>query len=229
MQQNIYNLKLPKEFIRQYGNTTDKTIPVLSYLYFHMTPEKYIYTSIDCICLELNLSIKSHGTRRSQNVIKDVLKQLIDDNVISLIIMDDYTDLDEVNNNQLIKLSFNINSPLINPSSNYVYIDITEYQSIVINNKYACKSFNVFFQIKSHICMDDNCLHMCYPSIKTLCGLCGCSDNTLSSIIKILYENKLIYLYKLNDQEKIAINRKIEYIFALEKYNKKQILNEFVA
>lgn len=229
MQKNIYNLKLPKEFIKQHGNTTDKIIPVLSYLYFHMTPERYIYTSIDCICSELNLSTKSHGTRRSQNVIKDILKQLINDNVISLITMDGYTDFNEVNNNQLIKLFFNINSSLINPSSNYVHIDITEYQAIATNNKYICKSFNVFCQIKSHVCMDDDCLHICYPSIKTLCGLCGCSDNTLSSMIKILYENKLIYLYKLNDQEKITINRHIEYIFALEKYNKKQILNEFVA
>lgn len=229
MQYNVYNLKIPKELIKQYGSITDKTLPVLSYLYFHMTPEKYIYTSIDCLCAELNLSTKSHGKRRSQNVIKEILQDLINNNVISLIIMDDYTNLDEINNNQLFKLSFNIKSTWVNPESGYLYIDITEYQAIFNNNKHACKSFNVFCNIKSYICMDDDCLHICYPSISTLCKLCKCSDNTLSLMIKILYQNKLIYLYRFNNEEKIAINKNIEYVFALEKYSKDQIYHEFIA
>ena len=229
MQYNMYNIKLPKSLIKQYGNTKDKTLPVLSYLYFHMTSEKYVYISIDCLCTELNLSTKSHGTRRSQNVVKDILKDLIENNVISLIVMDGYTTIDDISNNQLFKLLFNIDSPWINITSNYVYIDITEYQAIIHNNKQACKTFNVFCQIKSHICMGDDCIHICYPSIKTLCKLCSCSDNTLSSLIKILYQNKLIYLYRFNDEEKNKINQNIEYVFALKQYDKKQILNEFIA
>jgi hypothetical protein len=229
MQHNFYNLKIPKHLIRQYGHTTEKILPLLAYLYFHVTSEQYIYTSIDCICAELNLSTKSHGTRRSQNVVKDILKDLIKNNVISLIAMNGYTTIDDISNNQLFKLSFNIESSWVNVTSNYVYIDITEYQAIIRNNKHACKTFNVFCHIKSYICMDDNCIHICYPSIKTLCKLCGCSDNTLSSMIKILYDNKLIYLYKFNKQERVSINRNIEYVFALEQYERSQILNEFVA
>ena len=228
MQENIYNLKIPKELIKQYGNTKNKMLPVLSYLYFHMTTEKYIYISIDCLCSELHLSTKSHGERRSQNIIKEILKQLIDKNIISLIVMDGYTNLDHINNSQLFKLSFNTESDWINPISNYVYIDITEYQAIIQNNKHACKAFNVFCRIKSYICMDEDCLHTCYPSVKTLCNLCGCSDNTLSSMIKVLYQNKLIYLYKFTDQEKIQINRNIEYVFSLKKYDREQVFNEFL-
>lgn len=230
MQYNYnYHLKLPKELIKQYGNTKDKTLPVLAYLYFHMTLEKNIYTSIDCLCSELYLSTKSHGKRRSQNVIKDILKQLIEKKVISLIIMNGYDSLDDLSNNQLFKLAFNIESEWVNVQSNYVYIDITEYQAIIQNNKHACKAFNVFCHIKSYMCMDDGCLHICYPSLKTLCNICKCSDNTLSSMIKILYQNKLIYLYKFNDQEKVVINRNIEYVFALDNYNRDQIYHEFVA
>jgi hypothetical protein len=192
-----------------------------------MTPEKYIYTSIDCLCAELNLSTKSHGRRRSQNVIKEILQDLINNNVISLVIMDGYTSLDEINNNQLFKLLFNIESPWVSPEYGYLYIDITEYQAIFCNNKHACKTFNVFCHIKSYICMDDDCLHISYPSISTLCKSCKCSDNTLSSMIKILYQNKLIYLYRFNDEEKMTINKNIEYVFALEKYSKDQIYNEF--
>ena len=228
MQHINYNIKLPKELIKQYGSTTDKTIPVLSYLYFHATPEKYVYTSIDCICAELNLSTKSHGARRSQNIVKEILKCLIDHNVISLMVIDECVNIDSLNNGQLFKLLLNTSSDWINPESNYVYIDITEYQAIVNNNKYACKAFNVYCSIKSYICMDDDCLHICYPSLKTLCNICGCSDNTLSSMIKILYDNKLLFLYKFNEHEKIKINRNIEYVFALANYSRKQILNEFI-
>ena len=77
--------------------------------------------------------------------------------------------------------------------------------------------------------MDDNCLHTCYPSLKTLCKICGCSDNTLSAMIKILYQNKLIYLYRLSDQERIMYNCNTEYVFALEQYSREQIINEFAA
>ena len=48
-------------------------------------------------------------------------------------------------------------------------------------------------------------------------------------MIKILYQNKLIYLYRFNNEEKIAINKNIEYVFALEKYSKDQIYHEFIA
>jgi hypothetical protein len=229
MQSNFYHLKIPKEIIKQYGNTKSKTLLVLAYLYFHATPEKYIYTSIDCLCLELNLSTKSHGERRSQNIIKDILSQLIENNVISLIDMDGYTSIDDLKNNQLFKLSLNTESPWINSESNYVYIDITEYQAMISQNKHACKTFNIFCQIKSYMCMDNNCLHICYPSLKTLCKICGCSDNTLSATIKILYQNKLIYLYRFNDQERIKLNCSIEYVFALEQYNREQIIKEFAA
>ena len=227
MQYNVYNLKISKELIRKYGNTKEKTLPVLAYLYFHTTSEKYIYTSVDCICSELNLSTKSHGERRSQNVIKDILNTFIDNEIVSLIVMDGYTDINSLSNNQLFKLSFNMESCWTNAQTNYVYIDILEYQAIM-RNKHSCKAFNVFCHIKSYICMDDDCIHICYPSIKTLCKLCGCSDNTLSSMIKVLYDNKLIYIYKFNEQERIMINRNIEYVFALEQYERRQILNEFV-
>ena len=77
--------------------------------------------------------------------------------------------------------------------------------------------------------MDDNCVHMCYPSMQTLCKLCTCSDNTLISILRTLCENKLLYIYQLNDQEQIKIKSNIKYIFALERYSKQDILNEFAA
>lgn len=229
MQHIHYNIKISKELIKQCGNTSDKTIPVLSYLYFHTTPEKYIYTSIDCICEELHLSTKSHGTRRSQNIIREILKHLIDNNIISLIVMNGYTNIDDIKNGQLFKLLINTSANWINANSNYVYIDITEYQSILKCQKDICKVFNVYCNIKSHICMDDDCIHMCYPSMQTLCKLCACSDNTLINMLKALCENKLLYIYKLNNQEQVLINRDIKYIFALERYSKQDILNEFAA
>lgn len=223
-------IKIPKEFVKINMNTKNKKCLLISYLFFHTTYDKDVYTTIDCICSELKLSTKSHGVRRSQNVIKDLLVELIRDNIIQFIPTSYCENLDQIANNQLFKIKINYESQFFNMNSNYIRIEKYEYDMIMsINSQQLNKIFNIFYQIKSHVCMDDDCLHMCYPSIKTLCGLCGCSDNTLSSMIKILYENKLIYLYKLNDQEKIAINRNIEYIFALEKYNKKQILNEFVA
>ena len=77
--------------------------------------------------------------------------------------------------------------------------------------------------------MDEGCAHICYASVKTLCNTCGCSNGTFSKIIKLLYEHKLIYLYRFNDQEKVLINRNIEYVFALENYDKEQVLHEFKA
>lgn len=229
MTTNLY-IKIPKDFVRNNMNTKDKKGLLISYLFFHTTYDKEIYTSIDCICSELKLSTKSHGTRRSQNIIKDLLLELIKENVIIFIKTQYCTCLETVANNQLFKIKLNNESSLFNMDSNYVRIEKYEYDAIfAINNQQLNKIFNIYYQIKSHVCMDDDCLHICYPSIKTLCNLCNCSDNTLSSVIKILYDHKLIYLYKFNESEKITINRNIEYVFALERYSKEQVFNEFVA
>ena len=215
--------------VRKYCNTKNKTLSVLIYLYFHMTPEHYVYSSIDNICLELNLSTKSHGARRNQNVIKDILKDLESQNIIRFDDRNFGGNIDELNNNQLFKIEINVQATLLNPSSNYVYVDITEYQAIMKSPKYTYKVFNVFCQIKSHVCMDNNCLHICYPSIKTLCKLCGCSDDTLFSLLKIMYYNQLLYVYRLEQNEIDLIKQNIEYVFALEKYDRDAILNEFIA
>lgn len=229
MQNNIY-IKIPKTFVKTHMNTKDKKCLLITYLFFHTTYDKEVYTSIDCICSELKLSTKSHGARRSQNIIKDLLNELIQEQIIEFISTSYCKDFYSLTNNQLFKIKINHDSVFFNSSSNYVRIEKSEYDALcLIDNCILNKIFNIFYQIKSHICMDDNCLHICYPSFKTLCALCGCSDNTLLSILKILHEKKLIYVYKLNNPDKMLINRNIEYIFALEPYNRKQVLNEFVA
>lgn len=229
MNNELY-IKMPKNFVKSNMNTKYKKGLLISYLYFHTTYDKEIYTSIDCICSELKLSTKSHGARRSQNIIKDIFIELFEEKIIQFIPTQYCKCFNDISNNQLFKIKLNGESIFFNTASNYIRIEKYEYDTIMsINSQQLNKLFNIYYQIKSYICMDDNCLHICYPSIKTLCKLCGCSDNTLSSIIKILYENKLIYLYRFNDEEKVLINRNIEYIFALEKYDKKQIFNEFVA
>jgi hypothetical protein len=48
-------------------------------------------------------------------------------------------------------------------------------------------------------------------------------------ILKILCENKLIYVYKMNEEDQIRINRNIKFVFAIERYSKNAIINEFVA
>lgn len=230
MNQNQVYIKLPKIFIKENMNTKNKKGLLLSYLFFHTTYDQEIYTSMDCICSELYMSTKSHGVRRSQNIIKDYLVELMSEKIINFIPTEYCQDFNSVANNQLFKISLNRDHELFNWSAGYVRIEKYEYDHIMsIKDKQTNKIFNIFYQIKSHICMDEGCLHTCYPSIKTLCKLCECSDNTLSSTIKTLYTHKLIYLYKFNSQEKVSINRNIEYVFALENYSKKQVLNEFVA
>lgn len=223
-------IKLPKEFIKTHMNAKSKKGLLISYLFFHTTYDKEIYTSIDCICSELKMSTKSHGSRRSQNIIKDLLVELMEEKVIQFISTQYCTQFETITNNQLFKMKLNYDAGLFATNSNYVRIEKYEYDTLLsINNSQMNKLFNIYYQIKSYVCMDDDCLHICYPSLKTLCNICGCSDNTLSSMIKMLYDNKLIYLYRFDDMEKITINRNIEYVFALEKYNKDQIIAEFVA
>lgn len=223
-------IKMPKQFIQQNMNTKDKKGLIITYLYFHTTIDNEIYTTIDCICSELNMSTKSHGTRRNQNVVKDILLELINENIISFISTKECPGLNTVANSQLFKIKLNSESDMFTSTSKYVRIEKSEYDKIIsINNNKINKIFNIFYQIKSHICMDNSCLHICYPSIKTLCKNCGCSDNTLAEAFKILNQQNMLYVYTLGDQEKIVINRNIEYIFSLEHYSKESVLNEFVA
>ena len=223
-------IKMPKEFIRTNTNTKDKKCLLISYLFFHTTCDKEIYTSIDCICTELKLSVKSHGVRRSQNIFKDLLQELIDQKIIQFISTQYCNNFESIANDQMFKIKLNTELDFFNTNSNYIRIEKYEYDAIMsINDSKLNKIFNIFYQIKSYVCMDDNCLHMCYPAVKTLCDICKCSYTTLSSIIKILYDHKLIYLYRFNDQEKIIMNRNIDYVFALEEYTKDQVFHEFVA
>ena len=220
---NQFHIKLPKEFIKQHSSVKDKTISVLIYLFFHTTVEKYIYTSIDCICEELNMSTKSHGERRSQNIIKDILKEFENQKIITIQI----DDIEKSNNNQLFKIYFNMESELLNPTSQYVYIDITEYQAIMKCEKYLNKVCNAFCYLKSYICMNNDCLHICYPSLKTICRDCGCSHKTIGQIMKRLHINQLLYVCHLDEEDMLLINKNVEYVFALSKYSKEEIMNEF--
>ncbi len=229
METQLY-IKLPKDFVKFQMNTKNKKCLLITYLFFHTTYDKEIYTSIDCICSELNMSIKSHGTRRSQNIIKDLLIELIEEKIIEFIPTQYCTGIDSAANNQMFKIKFHNDHSLFTSNSHYVRIEKYEYDTLMsIHSQQLNKLFNIYYQIKSYVCMDENCLHVCYPSIKTLCDVCGCSDNTISSMIKLLYDNKLIYLYRINDQEKLIINRNIEYVFSLKQYTKEQVLSEFVA
>lgn len=227
MQNNIY-IKIPKEFVTTNMNTKSKKGLLIAYLFFHTTYDKEIYTSIDCICSELKMSTNSHGARRSQNVIKELLSELITEKIISFIPTKYCGSFVTIANNQLFKIKFNHEAEIFNLESHYVRIEKYEYDAILsINNQQINKIFNIFYQIKSYVCMDEGCLHICYPSIQTLCRLCGCSNSTLSNIIKILYQHKMIYLYRFNNQEKIKINRNIEYVFALDNYSRQEVYSEF--
>lgn len=223
-------IKLPKDFIQNYMNTKNKKGLIIAYLFFHTTIDKEIYTSIDCMCCELQLSTKSHGERRNQNVVKDILLELIYENIVQFIPTEYCMKFGSISNSQLFKLKLNNQAEIFNPASKYVKIEKEEYDNIIkIKNNQLHRIFNIFYQIKSYVCMDNDCLHVCYPSIKKLCKLCGCSDNTLLNAIIMLCDNKLIYIYKLNDEERVIINRNIEYVFALEQYSKDCIMQEFAA
>ena len=230
MNKNQVYIKIPKTFIKESMNNKNKKGLLISYLFFHTTYDQEIYTSIDCICSELYMSTKSHGVRRSQNIIKDYLIELISEQIIRFIPTEYCQDFNVVANNQMFKIYLNRDHEFFNMPSGYVRIEKYEYDCIMsIKDKQTNKLFNTFYQIKAHVCMDEGCLHTCYPSIKTLCKLCECSDNTLSAMIKKLYTHKLIYLYRFNSQEKIEINRNIDYVFALENYSKEQVFKEFAA
>lgn len=223
-------IKLPKEFVQKNMTTRNKKGLVVAYLYFHTTIDQEVYTTIDCICSELQMSTKSHGERRSQNIIHNILSELITEQVINFIPTNDCSNFQTVSNNQLFKIKINYESFMFNSTSKYVRVEKSEYDKLVhIKSTQLHKIFNIFYQIKSYVCMDDNCLHICYPSIKTLCNCCSCSDNTLANTIKTLYEHSMLYIYKIGEQDKIIINRNIEYVFALKRYNKQEIINEFAA
>ena len=70
-------IKIPKMFIKDDLDMSNKKGLIISYFYFHTTIDKEIYTSIDCICSELNMSTKSHGKRRSQNIVGKIGKETI--------------------------------------------------------------------------------------------------------------------------------------------------------
>ena len=218
-----FYIKLPKEFVRQHGSVKDKTISVLIYLFFHTTVEKYIYTSIDCICEELNMSTKSHGERRSQNIVKDILQEFVNQQIITV----QTNNIEQINNNQLFKIYFNMECELLNPESQYVYIDVTEYQAIMKCEKYLNKVCNVFCYLKSYVCMNNDCLHLCYPSLKTVCRDCGCAHKTLGQIMKKLHTNQLFYVYHFDEDDRLSINKNVEFVFALSKYSKEEVMSEF--
>jgi hypothetical protein len=224
---SIY-VKLPKTFIKENANTKNKKMLMITYLYFHTTFDKEIYTSIDCICSELQWSIKSHGERRNQNIVKDILQELIKEQIISFVSMDYCKDFDNISNSQLFKLSINYQSELFNPTSNYVRIEKNEFDKIMnIKHNSIHKIFNIFYRIKSYVCMDDKCLHMCFASLKTLCKECQCSYNTLANLIKLLYSNQLIYMYRITETEQMQLNTAVDYVFALENYPRDAIIREF--
>lgn len=227
MNTSIY-LKLPKTFIKENTSIKNKKILIITYLYFHTTFDKEVYTSIDCICSELKLSTKSHGERRNQNVVKDILKELIDENVISFISTDYCKNFNNISNSQLFKLSINYESKMFNITSGYVRIEKDEFTKMTnIQHNSIYKIFNIFYRIKSYVCMDDKCLHICFVSLKTLCKECQCSYSTLAGLIKLLYSNKLIYMYRLTETEQMQLNTTVDYVFALEEYSRDEIIKEF--
>lgn len=227
MNTSIY-LKLPKVFIKENTDAKNKKILIITYLYFHTTFDKEVYTSIDCICYELKLSMKSHGERRNQNVVKDILKELIEENIISFVPTDYCKNFDHISNSQLFKLHINYESELFNSISNYVRIEKNELNKIMnIKNNSIHKIFNIFYRIKSYMCMDEKCLHICFASLKTLCKECQCSYATLVNVIKMLYEHHLIYMYRITETEQMELNTSVDYVFALENYPRDAIIQEF--
>lgn len=229
MHMQIY-IKLPQKFIQENADT--KKVVLLSYLYFHTTIDKEIYTTIDCICNELKLSTKSHGERRNQNIIKDILQEFINEEIISFIPTEYQDNLTTIKNNQLFKLVLNYDAKIFNSSSHYVRIEKIEYDKLItFDSNILMRAFNVFYFLKSYMCLDDNCLHICYPSMKTIQAKCGNSYNTLINILRNLQEHQLLYTYVIPKQYQDNIyentKRYFDYIFGLNKYSCGQILNEF--
>ena len=162
----------------------------------------------------------------NQYYIKETIRDLIDEGIIECL---NYKNISEVTNDKLIELKFKEYEKYVNISSQYVILSIEEFNKILNCKKETSKLLNLYCKIKSYVCMDENCLKICYPSIKKMCYDFNCSRNTLKPILNILQENNLIYIYRFGENElNIRSYEKIEYIFALEKYTSKQIKQQFV-
>ena len=220
------NIKLNKNFIRQEKSIKDKQLITICYLFFHTTCEHNIYTTINTMCNEMNLPTASRNLKNNQFAIKEVLQTLVQDKIITIL---NCNNILEVSNNELIKIYFNDYDQYINIASQYVMLSLKEYNTILKCGDKAHKLLNLYCKIKSYICMDDKCLHICYPSIKKICTDFKCSNKTFGMLLKILYENNLIYVYHFEKNDTIkTYYGQIEYVFALEKYTKSEIKKEFM-
>lgn len=218
-------IKLPKTITREEKEFKDKELLVLCYLFFKTDCEHNIHTTINFICEEFNLSTTSHTDKNNQYYIKEFLQDLINKNIIKLL---NYKDITKINNDRLIKLYFEKYDDYINIPSQYIVLSIEEFNKILSCKKDISKLLNLYCRIKSYICMDENCLKICYPSIETMCKDFHCSRNTLKPILNILQENNLIYIYRFDPKELKSSLYNTEYVFALEKYTSKQIKQQFV-
>ena len=218
-------IKLPKSIIRKEKEFKDKELLVLCYLFFKTDCGHNIHTTINFMCEEFNLSVTSHADKNNQYYIKEILQDLINKNIIKLL---SHKDITKINNDRLIKLYFEKYNDYINISSQYIVLSIEEFNKILSYKKDISKLLNLYCRIKSYVCMDENCLKICYPSIETMCKEFHCSRNTLKPILNILQENNLIYIYRFDPKELKSSLYNTEYIFALEKYTSKQIKQQFI-
>lgn len=226
--ENFYSpiIKLPKSLIREEKEFKDKKLLMLCYLFFKTDCEHNICTTLNNICEKINLSTTSRNNKNNQYYIKETIRDLIDEGIIECL---NYKNISEVTNDKLIELKFKEYEKYVNISSQYVILSIEEFNKILNCKKETSKLLNLYCKIKSYVCMDENCLKICYPSIKKMCYDFNCSRNTLKPILNILQENNLIYIYRFGENElNIRSYEKIEYIFALEKYTSKQIKQQFV-
>jgi hypothetical protein len=221
------NIKLHKQQLREEKILKDKTIAVLSYLFFHSTCEHKVYTNINTLCLEINLPTASHNIKNNQSAVKEVLQNLICDNTIQLLNSKNIT---EVDNRELLVFQFVNYEQYVNPNYHYVSLSLKEYNQLLKCNEKFHKALNLYCNIKSYICMDDNCLHTCYPSVQTICKNLNCSKKTLMNLLKLLCEQKLLYIYHFSENDVIKTNYgNIQLVFSLEKYSKEQIVHQFIA
>ena len=221
------NIKFSKQMLRSKKNIKDKKIAVLSYLFFHSTCEHKVYTNINTLCSEIYLSISSHNTNNNQTLIKQILSNLIEDKIISMV---NNKNILEIDNRELLIFYFNNYNDFIDPTYHYVSLSLQEYNQLLKCKDKFYKALNLYCVIKSYICMDDKCLHICYPSLQTICKNLNCTKNTLISLLKLLCEHKILYIYHFTENDTIKTNYgNIQLVFSIEKYTKKQILNEFVA
>ena len=217
-------IKLPKELIRNEKDFKDKRILTLCYLFFKTDCRKEISLTINDMCKDYNLTLTSHAEKNNQYFIKEELQSLIENNIIECL---NYENITKVQNDRLIKLKFKKYEDYINIPSQYVILSLEEFDKILSCKKDISKLVNLYCKIKSHICMDENCLKICYPSIGEMCNRFHCSRNTLKPILNILKENNLIYIYHFDNKELSSNLYNTEYIFSLEKYTTKQIKQSF--